>query len=336
MTGHQDRIVPTIYQGDAPALFADEARPALMQQGLDDPLQSYMESLRPASRQAIKKRLRAVAALFSIPNPDTFAWHTLRAREVQRIVNRLQERGASPATVNLTRAVLRGIAVATRNANLMSDEEYRRILEVKPDKGQRLPAGRATSGGELAALVDACDRDPGPAGVRDAAMLAVLYTGGLRRSELAGLALSDYTADPPTVRVLGKGNKEREVPLPQSAGAAVAAWLALRGTEPGGLFLPLSRVGRPLGRSITAQAVNNMLIKRAEQAGVNHLSPHDLRRTFVSTLLDKGADISTVQGLAGHASVTTTQRYDRRGEATKRQAVDLLHFPTSRRGRTPE
>jgi len=91
-----------------------------------------------------------------------------------------------------------------------------------------------------------------------------------------------------------------------------------------------------LGGSIITRAVNNMLLKRAEQAGVDHLSPHDLRRTFVSTLLDKGADISTVQGLAGHASVTTTQRYDRRGEATKRQAVDLLHFPASRRGRTPE
>jgi len=129
-----------------------EARPALMQQGFDDPLQSYMESLRPASCAAVKKRLRAVAALFSIPNPDTFGWHTLRAREVQRIVNRLQERGTSPATVNLTRAVLRGIALATRNANLMSDEEYRRIVEVKPDKGRRLSAGRATSGGELAAV----------------------------------------------------------------------------------------------------------------------------------------------------------------------------------------
>jgi hypothetical protein len=152
MTTDQGVRTPATSQAAAPALFADEARPALVQRGLDDPLQSYMESLRPASREAVTKRLRAVAALFSIPNPDTFAWHTLRAREVQRIVDRLQERGASPATVNLTRAVLRGIAKATRNANLMSDEEYRRIVEVKPDKGRRLSAGRATSGGELAAV----------------------------------------------------------------------------------------------------------------------------------------------------------------------------------------
>jgi len=134
--------------------------------GLDDPLQSYMDSLPPASR-----------------------------------INRLQERGASPATVNMACTVLHGIARATRNANLMRDEEYRRILEMKPDRVH------------LTALVDACDRDPGAAGVRDAAMLAVFYTGGLRRSELARLTLADYTPAPPTLRVQGKGRKEREVPL---------------------------------------------------------------------------------------------------------------------------
>jgi len=323
----QAETAPTIFQGDAP-------RPA--QRPLREPVDAYLAGLAPASQEAVRKRLRAVARLAGAASYTALPWGQLRDYDVAFIRQRLMQSGAAPATVNLTLAALRGVARAARNTNLMSSEDYRRITEIKPDAGQRLPAGRATTGGELAALVEACDRDPDAAGVRDAAMLAVLYTGGLRRSELAGLALSDYTADPPTVRVTGKGRKEREVPLPQSAGAAVAAWLDLRGDAPGGLFLPLSRTGRILGGSITAQAVNNMLIKRAEAAGVDHLSPHDLRRTFVSTLLDKGADISTVQGLAGHASVTTTQRYDRRGEATKRQAVDLLHFPASRRGRTPE
>ena len=128
--------------------------------------------------------------------------------------------------------------------------------------------------------------------------------------------------------IRGKCNKERELPLSNGALDALADWLAERGAEAGPLF-PAIRKGGAIQhwQDMTPQAINLMLAKRAEQAGVADLSPHDLRRTFVSDLLDAGADIATVQKLAGHSNVTTTARYDRRGEQAKRKAVELLHVP---------
>jgi integrase len=326
-------------QANAVALFDQPGQVATRPETLTDPVYAYIDSLSPASQEAVWKRLRTVARLFDIPDPATFPWHHLRAAQVARIRQRLMQpygptnKRAAPATVNLTLAVLRGIAREARNANAMTSEEYRRICEVKADKGERLPRGRAVPTGELTALVKACARDTSPAGVRDAAMLAALYTGGLRRAELAALALDDYTAAPPALRVLhGKNDKQREVPIPASAAAALDRWLELRGGEPAALFVPIDQAGRIAdvgdGAGMSAHAIYKMLTKRAKQAGVPPLTPHDMRRTFVGDLLTAGNDISAVQRMAGHTSVTTTQRYDRRGEEVMRRAADTLHFPT--------
>ena len=326
-------------EGEARALelFDAPERPASAQEPLTDPTYSYANSLAPASQEAVWKRLRTVARLFEIADPATFPWHHLRAAQVARIRQRLMQpygpahKRAAPATVNLTLAVFRGIAREARNANAMTDEEYRRICEIKADKGERLPRGRAVPTGELTALVKACARDASPAGVRDAAMLAALYTGGLRRSELAALTVEDYTAAPPELRVLhGKNDKQRKVPIPASAAAALDRWIALRGGEPDALFVPIDQTGRIAGdgAGMSAHAIYTMLNKRARQAGIPPLTPHDMRRTFVGDLLTAGNDISAVQRMAGHASVTTTQRYDRRGDEVMRRAADTLHFPT--------
>lgn len=153
---------------------------------------------------------------------------------------------------------------------------------------------------------------------------------------MVALDVKHYDAARRDLLVRGKGRKERRVPLQPAARAALDAWLelrehGLRGVTSGALFLPITTSGRVTLRRMTEQAVWNILEERRKMAGVAPFSPHDVRRTFIGDLLDAGADISSVQQLAGHANVQTTARYDRRGERVRREAAELLYVPYVRR-----
>jgi integrase/recombinase XerD len=124
----------------------------------------------------------------------------------------------------------------------------------------------------------------------------------------------------------GKDGKDRTVYLPEMAIAYLENWLTIRGKKPGALLCPIRKGGEIEIRNMTPQAILLIVQKRATEAGVESFSPHDFRRTFCSALLDAGVDIVTVQKLAGHASPVTTAKYDRRGEETKRRAVQKLGF----------
>ncbi len=267
------------------------SRPALpekrAQRPIEDPLVAYVGSLSPRSRVTVTERLRAVARLMQVPY-EQVEWHELRAHHVEWIRQALTERGVAPSTVNVTLSALKGIARRARNFNLISSEEYDRIRDVRGAKGERERSGRSATSGEIEALVRTCLRDLSPAGIRDVAMLGVLYIGGIRRAELTELRLGDYLAEPPTLKVRGKGNKHRAVPLTGAAAAAVNDWLRIRGDFPGALFVPLTQRGEIAGTSMTGRAISKMLLKRVGQAGVEHLSPHDMRRTFVVICTDCG------------------------------------------------
>jgi hypothetical protein len=176
----------------------------------------------------------------------------------------------------------------------------------------RLPRGRSLAAGEIGGLFAACEADPTPAGTRDAAILALLYAAGLRRSEAVALDCADWDVEAGELYVLGKGRRERLAYLQGGAAKALKSWLEVRGKASGSLLCPIGRGGRIEVRRLSAQAVLLVCRKRAEEAGVKRFSPHDLRRTFIGDLLDAGVDLSTVQQMAGHAQVTTTVRYDRK------------------------
>jgi len=136
-----------------------------------------------------------------------------------------------------------------------------------------------------------------------------------------------------TLHILGKRNKERLVYLNDGAALALHDWLAARGDKPEALFWSGRKGGNLIvSQRMAGQAIRDMLNRRAKQAGIENVTPHDLRRSVVSDLLDAGVDISTVANMAGHANVQTTARYDRRGEAAKKRTARSLLVPYVRRG----
>ena len=295
-----------------------------------NPAAVYLAGLAPTGRRSMLSKLSRAAHALGFEDAFAAPWAELRFQHVAAIRTKLQEENLAAATVNAVLAALKGVARAAFNLGLLSGDDHERLRSVKPVRGEKLLTGRALATGEVSALLRVCVKTDGAGGARDAALIALMSAGGLRRSEVVGLDREDYDAEAGELTVRGKGNKERLLYVNDGAAQALSDWLAYRGDEPGALFQPVSRGGNVRRHRMTDQAVYNMLVRRARQAKVRRFSPHDLRRTFVSNLLDAGADVVTVQKLAGHANVQTTARYDRRGEETERKAVGMVDTPYHR------
>jgi integrase/recombinase XerC len=169
------------------------------------------------------------------------------------------------------------------------------------------PVPRALEVDEAFRLVEA-EEEGSAAGLRDLAMFELLYGAGLRAAELVGLELTSLDLSRRTVRVLGKGNKERLVPFGTKAHAALLRWLEARRAlaAPGEAAVFLNKHG---GR-LSARGLRRRLHRRVEKVQLGRrVTPHMLRHSFATHLLDGGADLRSIQELLGHASLGTTQRY---------------------------
>lgn len=327
-----DALVPVETEASALAL-------AMPRAASQHPAAVYLASLSEASKRPQRHALDTAAAILTsgrIEDALAVEWSALRYQHVNalraRLSNDVQAERLAPATANRVLSAVRRVLLEAWRLGQMSQEDYARAVDVEPVQGERLPAGRYVDDGERRALWAICAKDTTPAGRRDAALLGVLYGGGLRRAEVAALDLGDYDAHEGALHVRrGKGNKERRVPLEGGAVAYLADWLRARGNWPGPLFTPVTRGGSILRRPLSAAAIYAMLERRADEAGILTLTPHDCRRSFASDLLDVGVDVSITGRLMGHSKPETTIRYDRRPEEAKRAAVRRLHVPYLKR-----
>jgi integrase len=305
----------------------------------EHPVATYLARLgSDASRATMRSHLGTIARLLSRDQDDAWSLDWAAALTYGRVAALKAALGRRYArrSANAVLSAVRGVARECWLLGLMGLDAHERIRSVKDISGEEIPAGRALGPDEIAALGAACRAEPGPTGVRDLALLALLCSGGLRVGELCHLDLGDVDPAAGALRVRhAKGRKQRLVPLLERCAELVGAWLAVRGYGPGPLFRALDRCvevrtggsADPGLRRLTEQSVRDVCARRAEQAGIAPFRPHDLRRTYIGDLLDAGVDLATVQRLAGHADPGTTSRYDRRGLRTRRAAVARLDLP---------
>lgn len=294
-----------------------------------NPVDVYLDGLGEDSSRVMGSALESLADILSrgrLPARE-LAWHELRPEHVSALRGRLQKLYA-PATANRYLTALRAVLKACWRLELVDHEAMAKVLDVAPVKGERPARGRAVMADELRAVFRGCAEDANAAaGARDAALLAVLYGGGLRRAEVALLDLADYDAETGALQVHGKGNKARQIFLPTGSQRALARWLEHRLQDEGALFCHVGKTGTVRLRRISAQLVYRVVGKRHQLAGVEEFTPHDLRRSHISDLLDEGVDLATVARQVGHSNVQTTARYDRRTERALKEAAKRVRVP---------
>jgi integrase/recombinase XerC len=252
--------------------------------------------------------------------------------QLRAYVADLHQQGYARSTIARRLASLRSLFEYCRREKLVDSNPARALRT--PRQGRRLPHFLSTE--QVAKLLETPPDDQ-PAGLRDRAILETLYSAGLRVSELVSLDLADWDRDSNVLRVRGKGRKERIAPVGRFAATAILGWLQHRqtdnspsATDGDGDAMFLNRFGRRL----SARSVGRMLEKHIAAAGLDQLtSPHTLRHSFASHMLDGGADLRSVQELLGHKSLTTTQIYTHVSTRRLRETYDRAH-PHARRDDT--
>lgn len=304
-------------------------RHELRAQALERFKRRYQHS--PESQRAMLGGLRRVVREFSDGEYDetTFPWElVVDDDQAQFLWSPVADR-YSKATATRDASALRVMLDCCRRVGLLTYEEATQAAGFVANRGQpRDQAGCYLSENDVSRILHACQTGRGnPATrTRDAALLMVLATSGARGEEVTGVDLRHVHLDQSRLWLTRtKGGRPRNAWLHPSVVTAVRDWIGVRGHDPGPLFLPLSRTGRPMierGALSTHQA-RKVIHSRAAEVGIDGVALHDLRRFLISHLLER-VDVTLVASVVGHRNPATTAKYDRRPAERQRDAVATL------------
>lgn len=294
-----------------------------------NPLRLYLARLAPSSQSTMRYVLQDAADRLGFDELDIedIPWHGLQPQDVSALVAALREDGYAPNTSSLYVNALRGVMNEAWRVSLISQEHLLKMRSVKPMAGTRLSQGRNLRRNLIQELMAVCAADPRPQGVRDAAIIAVLYGSGMRKSESVNIDLDQVDFAERSLRVTGKGNKQLIKYAPTWAFAKLQAWLELRRSQlrageadDAFLFNRIRRGGHITRERISKHAIYYIARQRGAQIGVP-IMPHDFRRSFITRVIEE-YDLSIAQKLAHHTNIQTTANYDVRDDNERRRAID--------------
>lgn len=304
-----------------------------MTDSLPNPVLQYLARLAPSSQLTMRYVLQDAADRLGFADCDIAAvpWHGLEPADLIGLVAVLRADGYAPNSSSLYVNAVRGVMNEAWRQGLITHERLLRIREVKPASGTRLPPGRNIRRSLIRELMEVCAADPRPQGVRDAAIIALLYGTGMRKSESVDIDLADVDFTERSLQVLGKGNRQLIKYAPAWAFQKLHAWLALRrehlpaGSEDDAFLFNRIRRGNHITRArITKHAIYYIARQRGAQVGAK-IMPHDFRRAFITRVIEEH-DLSIAQKLAHHANIQTTASYDRRDDNERRRAVERFDY----------
>ena len=247
-----------------------------------DPASAYLAQLGPGSRRTMREALDKLADWASDGRCglQDLPWYLLRLEHTAALRTRLCATLA-PATANKHMAALRGVLKQCSRQGYVSDEDYRRITDLPPIRGESPRRGAGLAPRDFDRIARICSEDDSPSGARDEALLSLLRCSSLRRAEAVALDLIDFDPADGTIHLRGPHREvSRHLVVSSPTRGALERWLRIRGRESGPLFNPVNKGGRIERRRLSEQAIYIACQKRASEAGLPPTSPEDLRRVY--------------------------------------------------------
>ena len=292
----------------------------------DTPTECYLNNLAPTGRKAVISLIKSVKNTLLLNDKlAAVPLHKLSFEQLSTLKQSLVFNNKSARTIQLTFQVIKAIAKTAFLMNLIEQHELEKFNVLKLPHIEPSLKGKSLSATQLKSILKQPYTPPSIINTRDIALLALMVGAGLRRSEASALKLSDFSiADQLVVIHKGKGNRTRTQYLPVWVLAYLSSWLTVRGKNEGPLFCVVLNGKVIQARGISPETIYSVVTARTSHVLGEKFTPHDMRRTYISSLLANGVDISTVRKLAGHKSIITTQLYDKRGVDSLKRAVNTL------------